>query len=277
MKTMVLIKASFLAVFLFATQAYAFVLPAPVALKLMAKHLGEAESLFVNQRVLLFGNENENGKIELAETLSYRFPRSFRSHIHFKNNHRILVVVSGKSLSILNGKVQPISQTRFDRYKDLLLYRSPDIVKKNLNDLGVDTTVSSLGHFENKVVLVIGAKYPDKSVSQLWIEKDTFLPCRWILKQGINSEVLDIIYEKWEQRQSLWYPMKIKFYQQNELIREIYVEELIAGARFSPDLFDISRLESKYGSKTMEDKTPDKSDEPDEVQKTIEDFKRLYK
>lgn len=273
---MKMIKAAFLAALVFVPPAYSFVLPAPVVLKLMVRNLGDAGSLSVSQRLVLYGNGREKGKIELAETLSYQFPHAFRSHIHFKTNQRILVIESGKSLSILNGKIQPISQTKFDRYKDLLLYRSLYILRENLNRCGIDTSVSSLGYFKDKVVLVIGANYPDQSVSQIWIQKDTFLPCRWIMKQGIKNEVLDIIYENWEQHQDLWYPMKIKFYEQNEIVREIYVEEIMVGARFAPDLFDLNRLKSEYSSKPVEDKTPEKSDESDEVQKTIENFKRLY-
>ena len=71
--------------------------------------------------------------------------------------------------------------------------------------------------------------------------------------------------------------MRIEFYKNDILVREIKVHSVEAAPSFPEKLFDIDHLKSLYRPAiTM---LPDKGEkkELDEVQKTIEEFKKTYK
>jgi hypothetical protein len=105
----------------------------------------------------------------------------FRSDILSENTQKIHVVSKGRELTIIDGKIADDFQSVFDIYKDLILYRSRILLQKRLDMLGVDGSISSLGRFRGKIAYIVGAQYPDESASQVWLNKDTFRPIRWIM------------------------------------------------------------------------------------------------
>jgi len=222
---------------------------------------------------------SREGSIELKETLKYIFPEKFRSDIVSKNSKRIHVVSKGRSLTVIDGKTVAGHETLFDRYKDIILYNSRSALVQRLAHLGIDVSVSSLGRFENKPVYVLGAQYPDESVSQIWLNKDTFRPFRWIInskKPGGRIDFLEIRYYKWRKISKIWYPMRIEFYQDDSLIRLIEVDEIKVDPGISAGLFDINRLKSTYPKDTQVPPKQHQSGELSEVQKMIEEFKKIY-
>ena len=259
--------------------ANAYVLQGPHLLELMTKNLGKTKSLFVSQKLILYDDSFEDGKIELIETLKYIFPEKFRSDIVSKNSKRIHVVSNGRSLTVIDGKTVAGLETIFDRYKDIILYNSRSALVQRLAHLGINVSVSSLGRFENKPVYVLGAQYPDESVSQIWLNKETFRPFRWIInskKPGGRIDFLEIRYYKWRKISKIWYPMHIEFYQDDSLIRMIEVDEIKVDPGISAGLFDINRLKSTYPKDTQVLLKQHQSGELSEVQKMIEEFKKIY-
>lgn len=259
--------------------ANAYVLQGPHLLELMTKNLGKTKSLFVSQKLILYDDSFEDGKIELIETLKYIFPEKFRSDIVSKNSKRIHVVSKGRSLTVIDGKTVAGLETIFDRYKDIILYNSRSALVQRLAHLGINVSVSSLGRFQNKPVYVLGAQYPDESVSQIWLNKETFRPFRWIInskKPGGRRDFLEIRYSKWRKISKIWYPMHIEFYQDDSLIRMIEVDEIKVDPGISAGLFDINRLKSTYPQDTQGLSKQRQPDELSEVQKMIEEFKKIY-
>ena len=260
-------------------QVNAYVLQGPHILELMTQKLGKSERLMVSQKLILYDTSQEKGAVELEETLRYAFPEEFRSEILSKNVERIQVVSKGVILTVIDGKVVAEPETRFDRYKDLLLYRSRMLLEQRLSILGVDVKVSSLGRFEGKPAYVLGAQYPDESVQQIWFDKDSFRPFRWIIMSRTDESTdssLEVRYLNWGQSDNTWYPMRIEFYKNDILLREINVLNIKMNPSFSKDLFDIEYLKSNY--QTAAPIVPKQSEykELDEVQKTIEEFKKIY-
>lgn len=257
----------------------AYVLQGPHILELMAQKLGITERLMVSQKLILYDDSLKKGAVELDETLRYVFPEAFRSDIVSKNVERIQVVSKGVTLTVIDGKVTAEPETRFDRYKDILLYRSRTILEQRLSILGVDVNVSSVGRFEGKPAYVLGAQYPDESVQQIWFDKDSFRPFRWIIMSETGESPdnsLEVRYLKWGQSGKTWYPMRIVFYKNDILLREINVQNIKMNPSFSKDLFDIEYLKSIY--KTASPVVPDHNESKEliEVQKTIEEFKKIY-
>ncbi|MBT8350834.1 MAG: hypothetical protein KJO26_06325 [Deltaproteobacteria bacterium] len=267
---------------LFFVPANAYVLQGPHLLELMAQNIGKTESLFVSQQLALYDDSFKDGSIELKEALKYIFPEKFRSDVVSKNGKRIHVVSKGRSLTIIDGKTVASRETIFDRYKDIILYNSRSALMQKLVHLGINTSVVSLGRFENKPVYILGAQYPDESVSQIWINKETFRPFRWIISTERSNGLIDSLevrYSKWRKIRKIFYPMHIEFYQDDQLVRIIKVNEIKVNPAISGALFDINRLKSTYPEDKRDTQVLSDQRQPSElteVQKMIEEFKKIY-
>ncbi|MDL1967338.1 MAG: hypothetical protein LWW97_02010 [Deltaproteobacteria bacterium] len=270
---------SFIVFVFFYTSANAYVIPGPHLLELMIEKLGSGKSLLISQKLSLYDVSPEKNIIELKETLRYNFPEEFRSEIQSENVKRIYVFSLGAVLTVIDNKIISDTETGFDCYKDVFLYRSRMLLQNRFSLLGVDASVSSLGRFQDKIVYVIGAEYPDESVSQIWLDKNTFQPVRWIIidkDNKSNRDVLEIRYGDWKRTNKTWYPIHIEFYHNDVLTREIYVDKIKVNPSFSEELFDIEHLKSVYLNLGSVEKDKDDSQGLSAIQKTIKEFKKLY-
>jgi outer membrane lipoprotein-sorting protein len=265
---------------LFVAAADAYVPHGLHLLELMLKEMGTTDSLQVSQKLIVRAGELEGEEsIELTETLMYVFPDGFRSEISTLNAERIHVVFKGKSVTIIDKKVVAESESEFDRYKDIFLYNSRALLEIRLPQLGVDPSISSVGRFQGRIGYILGAQYPDESTAQIWLDKNTFRPFRWLVKPGVfedSAAMLEIRFYGWRQVGSIWYPVRIEFYQSDRLVRIIQVEKLQVNPTLSVKLFDIRRLKLKYpeGGQLLPDQ-PD-TGEQSEVQQTLERFQKIF-
>jgi len=270
---------SFIIFIFFYTPTNAYVIPGPHLLELMIEKLGREKNLLISQKLSLYDVSAEKNIIELKETLKYNFPEKFRSDIQSEHTKRIHVFSLGATLTVIDNKIVSNAETRFDCYKDVFLYRSRILLQNRLSLLGVDISVSSLGRFQDKIAYVIGANYPDESVSQIWLDKNTFQPVRWIIiGKGNKSsgDVLEIRYGNWKRTNKTWYPMHIEFYHNDVLVREVYADKIKINPSFSDELFDIEHLKSVYLDLSSVEQDKDDSQGLSDIQKTIKEFKKLY-
>jgi outer membrane lipoprotein-sorting protein len=244
----------------------------------MVKALSSAQTLRVEQTVVVEEATIANQPLELIETLSYAFNDRFRSETRFKNTERIHVVSYDRTLTIIDGRRIVDATGRFDQYKDLLLYRSRPALQKALLSHGVDVGKTSLGRYEDRIVYVIGAQFPDMSVSQVWVDKDSFLPLRW-LHVPIRSpnDRLEFVYNEWQKKGDLWYPMQVETWHDKKRIRRVRVQQLRVDVTLSPELFDISQMVIAYPQEESTGALPGlESDPSQEVQRTIEAFQKKF-
>jgi hypothetical protein len=172
--------------------------------------------------------ELQTSEIQLQSTLRYNFSSAFRSEISSEDSHRIHLYVQGQTVTVIDEHLAAESETRFDLFKDLMLFRSRQALVDRLWQLGVDVSVTSLGRFEGQAAFVIGGQYPDESVSQIWLNKETFRPMRWIIHDAggdFGREPLEVRYLEWWKKENVWYPMRIEFFQNNQLIQVAIVEK----------------------------------------------------
>ena len=302
-----------LAVFIPAS-AQPYVLQGPHIIQLITEKLGQANSLFVSQRVIFYNVDSkpelldetshdsaavdtlegandqpvemddlavasvETNSIQLEETIRYVFSRAFRSDIISDTNQRIYVYNKGRTLTVIDGVIARFTESRFDLYKDLLLYRSRESLSERLMNLGIDVSISSLGKFDDRLALVIGAEFPDETVPQIWVDKETFQPQRLMIPSagGDRSGILEIRYIDWQPIGKIWYPMQIEFIQDGTTVRTVEVSNYQINPDFSKDIFDIGRLMSEY---RHSDQMPEHSGNQEglsEVQRTIEEFKKIF-
>jgi hypothetical protein len=262
--------------FLGINPAAAYVLKGPHILDLMVKQFGKADRLRVSQKLILKDNSTEQSPIEFEEIVRYTFPDSFRSDTFSDSTKRVHVSSQGDAITIMDRKISSEPESEYDLYKDLLLYHSRILLQNRLTLLGVDIGLSSVGRFQNKIAYIIGAEYPDETRSQVWIDKESFRPIRWLLiKSGPtdNGTVMEFRYGMWQQIDSLPYPMQIQIFQDGFLIREIIADSLTFNPPFEAALFDIEYLKTQYEADLSEEI---KIDDIGEVQKTIQEFKKRY-
>ncbi|KPJ75565.1 MAG: hypothetical protein AMJ54_14600 [Deltaproteobacteria bacterium SG8_13] len=265
-----------LAVTISASVATAYVLHPLHLLELMTSEMGQAESLMVYQKLVVNESELPEQTITLQETVMYIFPDAFRSEITSNIAQRIHVVDRGRSATIIDAKLVADREGDFDRYKDLFLYNSRDLLDARLRQIGVETSISSLGKHQGRIGYVIGAQFPDELAPQLWLDKNTFKPFRWLLRPGADGDpsgALEVRYYGWRQFEKIWYP---EFYQGENLLRTILVQDVKVNPRLDGQLFDVRRLRAQYprGGAQLPAR-PDSGGQSD-VQETVERFQRLF-
>ncbi len=293
----------------------AYVLQGRHVLDLVVEKLGRANTLFVSEKLILYrmaGSVAEQHSaagddaiaptntasddmpivqtfesdrsaaamesLELEGTLRYVFERAFRSDARSPDSERIHIAAAGRTLTIIDGSIVPESVNRFNLFKDVLLYRSRETFARRLLQLGIDVSISSLGRFEDKIAFILGANYPDESVNQLWVDKDTLLPLRLIIRDVAGADRTD----KFEIRYLIWwkigktrYPSRIEFYQDDDLVRVSQAKNFEVDATFSEELFNIDHLTAMYPQAPQYPTTDEPAEEPSEIQKTIEDFTQM--
>ena len=248
---------------------------------IMTKRLGKAKSLLVTQKLMLLDHDNPSVKtaVQVRETLRCIFPVTYRSDIVSDNFQKIHVRVDDKSLTVIDEKVVEGYEDRYDRYKDLLLLRSRLLLQNQLPLVGVNVAIASIGRFQDQLAFVIGAQYPNETVPQIWVNKETFRPFRWIIADQAEKgakDRLEVRYLEWREVDGLWYPMRIEFFRNHTLFRQILVQNVQVNPSLPQQLFDIDRLKTIYPSMAALTPGPDETDELRDVQKTIEEFKKIY-
>ncbi len=276
--------AAGMAVVFWAAAVSGYVLQGPHILELVAGKMAGPQSLTVHQYVTLDDPLVSTEPVGMNEELYYLFPDQFRSEIHRGESLRIFVASRGEALTILDGKITSDKEGRFDRYKDLLLYRSRKLLHLALLRHGVDVGVTSLGRMGDRLVYVIGAQYPDDSVSQVWIDKERLLPLRWlkvIPAEGPPQppDRLDFRYDRWQEFDGGWYPMRVESYYNDHRLRVAEVRRVEANQAIAGEMFSVSSLMTQYAPPKKEEADTSKEGplpEEDEVQRTIEEFKKKF-
>ena len=257
--------------------ASSHVLEGPHVLELMAETLSGAKTLRVEQQVTVEDASIAEHPLSLRETLSYAFSDRFRSDTWYENTNCIYVRSNSEAITIIDGRRTENRENRLDRYKDLLLYRSRSSLHKMLLSYNVDTEKSSLGRFEDRVVYVIGAQFPDESVSQVWVDKESLLPLRWLNISNIETQDrLEFIYRDWQKKNNLWYPTHVEIFHSQLPVRRIVTTLLQVDVEFPQALFDIAQLLSAFPPEEPAIQPVPPETDVDEVQRTIEQFQKKF-
>lgn len=262
--------------------AAAYVLHGAHVLELMWSELGQARQLFAQQALLVYNDAVRVEPIQLNETVMYRFPDAFRSEIKAPTATRIELTNHGRTLTVLDNQIVEQRDNELGRYKDLLLFNSRELLEDKLPFWGIDVSVSSLGRFQGKIAYVIGAHYPDETSPQIWIDKDTLHPFRWIIRgkrvDANDGGAVEIRYLQWRQVDDIQFPMRIEFYRSDRLVRELRVntDTVRVNPNLPEELFSLEVLKNKYPTARLVPSEPRDSDDTDEVQKTLQEFNKIF-
>ena len=257
--------------------AHAYILRGPHLLELMTQQYGSAKTLMVYQKVRFYDPESAEMLAEAEETLRYLIPYDFRSESTTQNATRIHLVSEGSVVTVVDEKIVANQETSFDLYKDILLYRTRELLIKRLTSLGLDTSLTCLGRFNGRIAIVLGSERPNEPVSQVWIDKETLRPMRWLLVSDSGDTppaAVDIRYDEWRRVNQTWYPMIISIYNSGSLEREIQVTALRVNSSFPKRLFDTQLMEVQYLQSVAETADQSVDGELSEIEKTINEFRK---
>jgi len=257
----------------------AYVLAGNHILYRAVKKLKSRSNLSATQILTIYENDFQGTTAEFEETVHYNFPEQFRSDLLSGQTNKIHVFSKNEAITILNDTISSNPESGLDHYKDLLLFRDRNLLEERLALLGVDIFISSLGRFQNRIFYIVGAKYPDETLPQIWIEKETFLPTRYLLVERSESDIDSIIefrYLSWMKTEKTWYPMRIEIYVDEKLVRTINVTSIDTNPVFEKALFDIAHLQTVYPSVTPDLYDRNETDDLEEVKQSIEDFKKRF-
>lgn len=267
--------------------ALGYVIEGSRILRLVALQIGKADTLIVNQRVTTYLFDDHTEVQQAKEVVRYDFPDIFRTDLTKEGLHRFFLTVRNQSLSVTNDRVDAQAEIELDLYHYFLLHHRSNTLARFLEIYGVDTTISSLGKFDKRVAFVIGAQYPDEDHSQLWIDKENQLPMRWLLvslshAQEVDGEPglerLEFRFSLWRKFDTLYYPMRVDILHNGVLRRENRVDSVEVNAELDKALMDIARQRKLY-PQTKKDivwDAPSEESGSDDIQKTIEDFKKKF-
>jgi hypothetical protein len=240
--------------------------------------MGKITALQANQKLLIYPQTPETLPMVYDETAIYVMPERFRSDILSDQIQRTHLVFANSSMTVIDGRMA-VGEDPFDLYQQLLRSRTRPRLMQTLNRLGVETAISSLGRIEETVVFVIGARYPDESVSQLAIDKETFLPIRLLLvDQGetATDRRLEILYRNWQKAQNGWFPLQILFTINGRLAREIRVTDLRLNPTIPSALMDMEALQASVALNSADTPQGQKQEAVDAVQQAVEDFQKNF-
>jgi len=257
--------------------ADADVLKGEHALQLMIEKNNLPNLLEVFQTVSYFDPKVDSMTADHEQHVRYRIPGEFRADIRADGFERIHVASSDEALIIVDGRIISETEGWTDHYKDIFVYRDRKQLVEKLESLGINFFVTSLGRYQGVICYVMGADYPDESVPQLWVAKDTFRPVRWIFEAAAGSdgvrEQKEILYKDWQSHYLTWYPSRIEFFEGRRLVQDIRVQRVSTDPSFSRDLFDMARLKRTFTPLVHEEK---KAEDRNDISHQIEEFKKIF-
>lgn len=255
--------------------AYSYVLEGRHILFLMIEEMKLPGNLAARQQVTQYDLETGEEILTATETIRFRMPEEFRSEIDAGGLNRTYVASADRSITMIDGRVTSETDIWTDYYKNIFWYRSLERLENFLENYGVDPSVSSLGRFKGEVAFVIGDVYPSESAAQLWVARETFRPVRWLFRAGDDNsgiEPLEFRYAEWKQFGRIWFPSRIEFYVNGQMIRLIRVG-MLESAPPPREIFDIDHIRHTFSA----DDNGAAAVEPEsEIRRRLEDFKRIY-
>jgi hypothetical protein len=221
-------------------------------LGLSAEAMGSLPLVQVRQAALHPVGETAAAAEQTSETLTYGPPDRLRIDAAGPEGRWVYLVEQGRAALFRDGEMVHSSTDRRFLYAELLLERTRFGLADRLRSMGVDLSVSSLGIHEGRPCYVLGALFPDPSRSQLWVDKETFLPYRLLLPPppgaGPLAGSLEFRYGSWQPEASFQYPRRIDVFENGTAVREIRARSLDTAPAVAPSLFSIAAEMARSGA-----------------------------
>jgi hypothetical protein len=255
----------------------AFIPQTPHLLHLVVQHIMQPVGLEAVQIKTIsncdFADIQE--EVWLDERLMYQFPNQLKVETATLAGTDFTIESDFSFIKVVNGQVVAKEKSPIDLYTDILLYRDYEILLGQLALAGIDVSSVTLQRYDGRICYVIGrsgrngAAFPG-----LWIEKDTFFPVKYVVEK--DGWMVETLYSNWQKISRTYYPMAVSISLDNQLFAKVAVSQVSLRSNFSTALFNISLVERQYPPKKEAEVFNESDQEVNEVQKRIEEFKKLY-
>jgi len=253
----------------------AFVPQTPHLLYLVIEKIKQPAGIeaYQTQTVLNY-QDSEKGYSTLEEKLIYAYPNRLRSEFISDTLTSFSVESDFKFVKVMHGVIVSQEKSLVDLYTDILLYRDYESLLNQLILAGIDTEKVSFQRYNDTICYVIGrSTAKGKPFPSLWIEKDTFFPIKYVVEK--NGRQVEFFYGNWQRVSKTWYPMQVRIFLDNQLFSMINVRHFNLNSGASSSLFDIAHMKRLY-PENESDSLDENSKQVDELDKRLEDFKKLY-
>ncbi len=253
----------------------AFVPQAPHLLHLVVEKIKQPVGIEVFQSKKIMNDEgNEKEYIKLNEKLIYEYPNRIRSEIISDNITSFSVESDFRFIKVVDGAIVSQEKLLVDLYTDILFSRDYESFLNQINLAGIDTDKVTFQRYNDIICYVIGDPLSQgKPFSGLWIEKDTIFPIKYVVEK--NGLMVEILYHNWQRVSRTWYPMKVSIFLDNQLFAMVEAGSIRLKSGASPSLFDIDYIKRLYPVNDI-DPLDENSKQVNELDKRLEDFRKLY-
>lgn len=225
--------------------SHAYVPAAGHLLQAAAAQRQAPETAVVRQTRILPPQEGDSRGREYQETVYFRFPGVFRAELETGQGRRIYLEKNGDyRIADIRGVFQPHPEP-MDLALRLLANTEADRMGRVLADAGVDLSVISLGLFNGRLGFVLGAKFPDELAPQVWFDKETLLPFRWLLVERDDKGLprrIEIRYFRWQKIGGLLYPQTLQSDRHERRTADVRVNHIETGVHISDERFSFQKL-----------------------------------
>lgn len=261
----------------FAVPAQAYLMTSSQIIRQMARKLGKPVTATIEQTDHFFPSavtdEAEGEDLAFDEVVRLAAPDRFHSVVTAGEKRVEQYATFDTWFRVVDGVLAPGGERAADRYRDPLQFRRQSLLTKRLGDAGVDLSLTCLDRHAGRIAWVMGARPSDRQVRpQFWVDKESFLPMRWILFEGQGQAQVEIWYHDWFKQGNAMYPERIEFYAEGRLFREIRVKGVSAGKPLAAKLFDPARYAPE---KSALPKGEDAAPEPSEEERQMEELERI--
>ncbi|MFH1623983.1 MAG: hypothetical protein ABID54_02360 [Pseudomonadota bacterium] len=214
-------------------------------IKMMLAANQAVQNVRVEQIATTFNEDSGSEDLQVSEVLYLRIPDSYRLDIESRDGKKTIIYKRGELLTTEAGRVTSESPDEMSISKDLFIRRSVDDVIQLLRSRKVDTERMGLGRFDGKIAFIIGATERETESPQLWIEKENFLPLRFIVRAEKKVAVANVEIRYLDYKQvdgKYWYPFTIEFYHDNTLAVRYQAQRVVINTNVPDNLFDIVKI-----------------------------------
>lgn len=224
-------------------------------IKMMLEGNQAIQDIRVEQTATVFDKNSGRESFQIPEVLYLRVPDSYRLDITLPEEKKTVIYSEGETLTIVGSKVISHSQDEKSIFKDFFIKQSVAEIIELLHSRNVNTQRMGLGRFDGRIAYIIGAKERETKFPQLWIEKDNFLPLRFIVEEKKKDSIttLEIRYLNYQHVDGkYWYPSTVEFYYDNKLALRYQTQKVVVNTNIPDNLFDISKIKKEYIKMTDE-------------------------
>ena len=233
---------SFALIFTLPQPAFAYIPSAHFIIKMMMKGNQAIRDVKVEQTRITFDEDSGREDLRVPEVLYLKSPDYYRLDRALPEKKTITICNRGETFTFVDGKRTPHVMDGTILFKDLLIKRSVDDITALLRSRNVDVDRMALGRFEGKIAYIIGAGETEAELPQLWIDKESFLPIRFIMREKKNNAVVtvEIRYLNYGSIAGKFqYPSNIEFYYDGKLSLRYHAQEVRINIAIPDRVFDI--------------------------------------